>query len=156
MYVKEVEIRYRKTAISIEHVVLDNPRRVVDYMHGALDFRPDQEQLWVILVDARLRAMGRFLCCLGTATLCPCHPRELFRAAIIGSACSIIMVHSHPSGDPTPSEEDKEFTKRVDACGELLGIPLLDHIILGRVERDPNGRGYYSFEDVEVSKSKAK
>lgn len=145
MYIREVEIHYRDTAIAVEHAKLNVPEHVVAYMKGAIEFRIDQEQLWVILLDARLQAMGRFLCHLGTASACLIHPREVFRPAIVGSACNIIVVHNHPSGDPSPSDADKVLTKRLKSCGELLNIQLLDHVILGRAEADPKGQGYYSF-----------
>jgi len=59
------------------------------------------------------------------------HPREVLKPAIMHSAASIILAHNHPSGDPTPSREDSEFTQRMAKCGELIGIRLLDHIVIG-------------------------
>lgn len=59
------------------------------------------------------------------------HPREILKPAISASAASIVLVHNHPTGDPTPSKEDIEFTKRFAKCGELIGIELLDHVIIG-------------------------
>ena len=60
------------------------------------------------------------------------HPREIFKEAFSMSAAAIILCHNHPSGDPTPSIEDVNITKRIKACGELMGIELLDHVILGK------------------------
>ena len=59
------------------------------------------------------------------------HPREVFRAAILESAASLVLVHNHPSGDPTPSEDDIRLTRRLVEVGELVGIPILDHVIVG-------------------------
>ena len=59
------------------------------------------------------------------------HPREVFKVAVKNSAASIILVHNHPSGDPSPSSEDIEITKRLIEAGNLMGIPVLDHIIIG-------------------------
>ncbi|NLL69779.1 MAG: hypothetical protein GX238_01465, partial [Epulopiscium sp.] len=59
------------------------------------------------------------------------HPREVFKEAIQRSAAHIILLHNHPSGDPSPSREDVQVTKRIIEAGELLGIPVLDHIIIG-------------------------
>lgn len=59
------------------------------------------------------------------------HPRELFKTALLSSAAAIILVHNHPSGDPTPSREDIEITRRMKEAGEILGIKLLDHIVIG-------------------------
>ena len=68
------------------------------------------------------------------------HPREVFRAAILANAAGIVAGHNHPSGDPTPSPDDIALTRRLAAAGEVLGVPLLDHIIVG------DGR-YYSFKE---------
>ena len=63
--------------------------------------------------------------------MCGVHPREVFKEAIKRSAASIICVHNHPSGDPTPSREDIDVTKRLAECGRIIGIELLDHLIIG-------------------------
>ncbi len=68
------------------------------------------------------------------------HPREIFRAAIKKSSAAIILAHNHPSGDPTPSNEDVEVTNRIEECGVILGIQVLDHVIIG-------DGSYYSFKD---------
>ena len=68
------------------------------------------------------------------------HPREVFKAALLANSAAIIAAHNHPSGDPTPSPDDADLTKRLAAAGELLGIPLLDHIVIG------DGR-YFSFKE---------
>lgn len=59
------------------------------------------------------------------------HPRELFKTALLSSAAAVILVHNHPTGDPTPSREDIEITRRLKEAGEILGVKLLDHIIIG-------------------------
>ncbi len=71
------------------------------------------------------------------------HPREVFKAAIKANSASIIIVHNHPTGDPTPSEEDNETTKRIKEAGKLVGIELLDHIIIGE-------DGYFSYKDKDL------
>ena len=69
---------------------------------------------------------------VGTLDASLVHPREVFRAAIKDASSSIILVHNHPSGDPTPSREDIAVTTRLTDCGKTLGIDVLDHIVLGR------------------------
>jgi len=59
------------------------------------------------------------------------HPREVFKTALLSSAAAIVLIHNHPSGDPTPSREDREITRRLKEGGDLLGIRVLDHIIVG-------------------------
>ena len=68
---------------------------------------------------------------VGSLTASVVHPREVFKAAIQQAAASIILVHNHPSGDPTPSKEDIEVTARMVQVGRVMDIPVLDHIILG-------------------------
>lgn len=67
----------------------------------------------------------------GSLTASVVHPREVYKIAIQKSAYSIIVLHNHPSGDPSPSKEDIQITERLKKVGELIGIPLLDHIIIG-------------------------
>jgi len=68
---------------------------------------------------------------IGTLNSALVHPREVFKGAIINSANSIILAHNHPSGDPSPSNEDKEITNRLVEAGEIIGISVLDHIVIG-------------------------
>jgi DNA repair protein RadC len=76
--------------------------------------------------------MRRAMISRGSLNASICHPREIFRPAIVASAASIVLVHNHPSGDPEPSEEDLSITKRLVQVGELLGIAVLDHVIIAR------------------------
>jgi len=67
---------------------------------------------------------------IGGLTGVEVHPRDVFRAAIEANAAGIVVLHNHPSGDPTPSTEDVELTRRLKACGDLLGIPVVDHVVV--------------------------
>ncbi len=73
------------------------------------------------------------------------HPREVFRSAIVESAASLILVHNHPSGDPTPSDDDIRITMRLAEVGDLVGIPVTDHVVLG-------DSVYYSFRASKLLK----
>src|SRR3954451_7764195 len=84
-----------------------------------------------LLVDTKNRVMKTCIVSIGILDSSLVHPREVFKDAIVASAAAIIVVHSHPSGDPSPSAEDRRITLRLHECGTLLGIELLDHIILG-------------------------
>ncbi|MBL9200997.1 MAG: JAB domain-containing protein, partial [Opitutaceae bacterium] len=86
----------------------------------------------------------------GTAVTTLAHPREVFRAAMREGATSIVCVHNHPSGDPTPSAQDFAVTRQLRESGRLVEITMDDHIIIGRRATDPAGRGYYSFRDAGV------
>lgn len=76
----------------------------------------------------------------GTLDSAPVHPREVYKAALLANAAAIIVCHNHPSGEPSPSPDDIALTHRLVASGELLGIPVLDHVVVG------DGR-YYSFKE---------
>jgi DNA repair protein RadC len=89
------------------------------------------EQFRVVLVNTRRRLISVAKISEGTLDTILIHPREVFRPAIVGSAAAVILVHNHPSGDPTPSEADIKVTRDLIRAGQLLKIEVLDHIILG-------------------------
>jgi len=90
-----------------------------------------REQFQALLLDRKHRVMRDVMISQGSLTASVVHPREVFNPAIRDSAAAVICVHNHPSGDPQPSEEDRQLTTRLVAAGRLLGIPVLDHIIVG-------------------------
>ena len=93
--------------------------------------REKQEHFYVIHVDAKNHVLRTQQVHVGTLSMSVVGPREVFREAIREAASSIIVAHNHPSGDPTPSPEDIEITRKLKQIGELLDIPLLDHVIIG-------------------------
>ena len=99
-----------------------------------------RESFFAILLDARHRVLGRRPVSLGTLTASLVHPREVFREVIREAAAALVVVHNHPSGDPAPSAEDHEVTERLRKAGELLGIPLVDHVIVA-------DSGFFSFRE---------
>jgi DNA repair protein RadC len=88
------------------------------------------ERLGVLLLDTRHRLIKTLLISSGTADATPARPREVFREATIAGAAALVVFHNHPSGDPTPSEDDVALTERLREAGELLGITVIDHVIL--------------------------
>ncbi|HLO11112.1 MAG TPA: JAB domain-containing protein [Pseudoneobacillus sp.] len=90
-----------------------------------------EEKLYMICFDTKSVATGIFLVSMGTVNSSIVHPREVYKRALITNAVSIIIVHNHPSGETSPSKEDIDITKRLAECGEILGIELLDHLIVG-------------------------
>jgi DNA repair protein RadC len=88
------------------------------------------ERFLVVLLDGRHRVIRPVLTSLGTLTASLVHPREVFGPALREPAAAVVLVHNHPSGDPTPSREDREITLRLAAAGELLGIPVVDHVVV--------------------------
>lgn len=104
-------------------------RAVLDTL-DALD--REKEHFYNICLDAKNKIKLIDCVSIGSLTASIVHPRECFRRAIIEGAASIILGHNHPSGDPTPSKEDIELTRRLQDAGELLGIKVLDHIVIGK------------------------
>lgn len=124
-----------------------NAQAVVEYMRGAFDELPLNEQFYVIVLNRKNRPMGRHRVTVGTQTAALAHPREVFRIAVMASAAAIICVHNHPSGDPSPSSADLQITQLLREGGKTLEIALIDHVIVGNPADDPQGRGYYSFRE---------
>lgn len=90
-----------------------------------------KEVLKVLLLNTKNVVIGVFNASIGSLNSSIVHPREIFKEAIRKSAASIILAHNHPSGDPTPSQEDISSTSRIKEVGKIIGIELLDHIIIG-------------------------
>jgi DNA repair protein RadC len=89
------------------------------------------EQLGILLLDTKHRVVRTAVLAIGTLNSSAVQPREVFREAAIGGAAAIVLFHNHPSGDPTPSPEDRDLTRRLVAAGSLMGIDVVDHLILG-------------------------
>ena len=106
---------------------------VVQYIGASVRYK-SVEELHVLLLDSQVRLKRDVCVTRGTLNATTVHAREIFREAIVDGAASVILVHNHPSGDPMPSDEDIAVTERVARVGRDLGIPVLDHIIIGRAQ----------------------
>jgi DNA repair protein RadC len=95
----------------------------------------DREKLVVLYLNTKHVITGAEVVSTGSLNSSVVHPREVFKGALLASSAAIIVAHNHPSGDPTPSQEDVNVTERLKKAGEILGIELLDHIVVGE-----NGR----------------
>lgn len=91
----------------------------------------DREYFCALLLNTKNKVIAKKTISIGTLNASVVHPRELFKTAVKKSASAIILIHNHPSGDPTPSREDREVTRRLKDAGEIIGIEILDHIIIG-------------------------
>lgn len=107
---------------------------------GPLLAQEKKERFYAILLDSKNRVMSNLRISEGSLGASLVHPREAFRPAIREAAAAVIFLHNHPSGDPSPSGEDRHVTGRLRDAGNLLGIPVLDHVIVA-------AEGYYSFAD---------
>lgn len=115
---------------------LDGPALVWEYLHD-VRCKP-QEHFIVLYLDARDRLIYRETVSIGTLTASLVHPREVFSPAVERRAAAIIVAHNHPSGDSSPSSEDRQATRRLSQAGRLLGITLIDHVVVTKT-------GYFSF-----------
>lgn len=121
-------IRERTQASELERV-----RAAGDVYRLLRDYFADvaEERFGVLLLDTLNQIRGLHTVSVGTLDASLVHPRETFRAAILANAASLILFHNHPSGDPTPSAEDRSVTRQLRSAGEIVGIELLDHVIVG-------------------------
>ncbi len=92
----------------------------------------DREAFYVLLLDGKNRVQAEVRVSEGSLTAALVHPREVFAPAIRDGAAALILVHNHPSGDPTPSAEDVALTERLRQVGDLVGVRILDHVVVGR------------------------
>jgi DNA repair protein RadC len=90
-----------------------------------------QESFISVALDARRNVLAVVRVSMGTLTQSMAHPREVFRVAFLANAAAVIVAHTHPSGDPSPSPDDHACTRRLREAAEIVGVPLLDHIIVG-------------------------
>jgi DNA repair protein RadC len=98
-----------------------------------------KEYFIALHMDGKNRILAVDICSVGSLNQSIVHPREVYKTALLSPAAAIILIHNHPSGDPTPSTEDLEVTRRLRDAGDLVGIKVLDHIVIGD--------SYYSFTE---------
>jgi DNA repair protein RadC len=122
-----------------EGTPIRDPADVFRHFHPRLR-DAQQECFLVLLLDGRHRLIREELVSRGTLTASLVHPREVFRPALRACAAAVILVHNHPSGDPTPSPEDREVTRRLARAGEILGVAVVDHVVVAE-------RGYCSLRE---------
>jgi DNA repair protein RadC len=123
-------------------VQLRTPREAAAYLLPAFGSRA-VEHFGVVLLDSRHRVIRTTVVAVGTLNSTVVQPREVFREAMLGAAAAVVVFHNHPSGDPGPSPEDMELTRRLTSAGKLVGIDVVDHIVLGDLR-------YCSFKEMGV------
>lgn len=124
---------------------LRSPRDVSNLMidHLQMD-QMERESLVAVAINIRHEPTHVEVVSTGSLTASIVHPREVFKMAILSNAYAIFLCHNHPSGDPRPSEDDRKITLRLKEAGELMGIPIIDHVVMGE-----NGT-FYSFKESGV------
>lgn len=136
--VAELSKRIAKTRYR-DKLSMNHPQTIADYYMERMRHEK-QERLLALFFDNRCRLLSDVTMSIGSITTTFVSPREIFLAALRCNAVQIILLHNHPSGNTEPSADDDTVTKRIEECGVLLGIPLIDHIILG-------DQSYYSYRE---------
>ncbi|WP_335743581.1 RadC family protein [Salicibibacter kimchii] len=113
-----------------ERYSIKTPEDASDYVMEEMRFLT-QEHFVAIYLNTKNQVLHKKTLFIGSLNASIVHPREVFKEALRRSAASIVCLHNHPSGDPSPSKEDREVTKRLVDCGKVLGVEVLDHIIIG-------------------------
>lgn len=123
--------------------LLSSPQTTARFLHGLLDHET-VEVFLLLCLDNRHRLIGYHEVSRGTLDGTLVHPREVYKVAILANAANIILAHNHPSGDPSPSQDDHQITEQMVRAGRLLQIQVLDHIIIGDRDR------YLSFQEAHL------
>ena len=130
------------SAKPVEKIHLSCPQDVAEFLMPRLRYAV-KEQFIVILLNGKNKVIGTEVISEGSLSNSVVHPREVYASALLHHAAAIMVAHNHPSGDPKPSDEDREVTRLLESSGKVLGIPLVDHIVIG------DGT-YYSFLENEA------
>lgn len=123
---------------------ITRPEEVVEMVRPLLA-EADREMVIVLSLSARMKPQAAEIAAVGGTDQCPVDLRSIFKHALLNNAAHILCFHNHPSGDPSPSREDFSVTERIREAGELLGVSLVDHIIIGE-------NRFYSFKEQGILK----
>lgn len=129
-----------------EAPLLDTPELVAAFLREELRLER-VERLHALFLNTRRRLVGRQAIADGTLDTILVHPREVFKAAVVANAAAVVLIHNHPSGDPTPSEADIKVTRDLIRVGQVLKIEVVDHVILGH-RTDGRERDYVSLREL--------
>lgn len=136
------ELGTRVAREQLQSVPLDTPELIHDFF-GPQMRHLTQEQVLCVTVDTRLRHIGTTVVSIGTVNESSAHPREVLRPVITRGAFGFVLIHNHPSGDPSPSRADERITARLVEAAKLMQVTFLDHVIIGRPS--PGRLPFYSF-----------
>jgi len=144
VFVREAIVRYRGRKVPTEPQI-STPTMAVSIARRVVHDEA-REHFTALYLDSRHRPIAHSVVSVGTATASLVHPREVFQAAVLTGACALLVLHNHPSGDVSPSGEDRAVTRRLAEAGQILGIRLLDSIVWTHGEAV-----YTSFQELEPS-----
>ena len=143
MVIHEASLSYRVVREG-ESEPLDTPEKIVAYMEGAFDADPTVEWFYVIPLNRKNHPLGRVAVTKGIATATVVHTREVFKPVILAGASALVVVHNHPSCDPSPSRADIDVTRVLREAARHMVFDLLDHVIIAE---NGSERPYYSFSE---------
>jgi len=127
---------------------LDSPELIEEFYRKEIEkdqtIEFHKENLIVVAVDSRLKLIGWNLISTGTINETTAHPREIFRSLIASNAYGFVLIHNHPSGDPSPSSADRAMTKKLLEGSEILNIRFVDHLVMANL---PSSEKYFSFRE---------
>lgn len=141
------ELGIRVAREQLQSYPLDSPELIHDFFAPQLRHL-SQEQVVVAVVDTRLRHIGTTVVSMGTVNESSAHPRDILRPVITRGAYGFVLIHNHPSGDPSPSRADEIVTRRLVEAAKLMQVEFLDHVIIGKPS--PGRKPYYSFNEAGV------
>jgi DNA repair protein RadC len=141
------ELGARVAREQLEDLTLDDPETIYRHFAPQISHLP-QEQVVVAVLDTRLRHMGTTVVSIGSVNESFAHPREILRPVITRGGYGFILVHNHPSGNPSPSRADEIITRQVVEAADLMKISFLDHVIIGKPSQGRNP--YFSFREAGV------
>lgn len=125
-------VRESAKLYDLETVIVRSPEDCAKAISTLLKMEEEPaERFGIFTLSTKNQIIGVHVLFKGSLNASIVHPREVFQAALLNNAASIVCFHNHPSGDPTPSREDIEVTKRLVECGKIIGIDVLDHVIMG-------------------------
>ena len=133
--IDQVAIRMIREPPLYSATPVDSPKRAAEFLTEVLaDY--DREVFCVVALDNKLRPININIASMGTLNAAMVHPREIFKSVVLSNAASIMLLHNHPSGDVSPSSPDFDVTKKLVEAGKLMGIPVIDHLIIGGMNGD--------------------
>ena len=150
--ISEAQAEYLLSAMNLGREICSSPLRAGDRFSSSREifngyrarfFSAKREYFYSLQLNSKNQLIREVLISVGSLNVSVVHPREVFSFAVRDSAAALILLHNHPSGDPTPSREDRDCTQRLVNGGKILGIRMLDHIIMGHDD-------YYSFADTSA------
>jgi DNA repair protein RadC len=141
MQLRELTIRYAPLPVAIDRPAVTTPADAARILIPMLDPEP-VEVCGVLLLNTRRKVLAWHPLSRGTVDSTIIHPRDVIRAALLAHATAIIVAHNHPSGDPTPSADDRAVTERIKTAGDIFGITLIDHVIVAGGTNQ-----YFSFKE---------